>query len=473
MEEEKELPVKNEVSEQKSKVKKKSKSTKCFLLLTNIPEDYLFYICSYKEVFAPLIKEKPVGIAFLTFSKIKRRSKCIEMIKSSSPQISMFSFKQKVILKEDQLALNLANEINSIYAMTQNFVQFIKQKSIYKLKSHKTQLGDLEKNTKIACRMYLSKIMLYLNKYFFTKNTSDMCDNEWTDNIFLTHTIFGVCCFFLFKYNKKNLRLFVEYAEYFQVFLRHILSKSINGNMRVLTIDFIYQIVFLKDQFNHEINIISGILQNSIQEQSLSTIFPDLNLKFYDLMRAGHSKIAPEMKKKEYAKFIRVFLNKVCFIPLPKSLSGFTCMNSIVFIRHPKKDLNLNYLPSQAFAFLTILHELGHFYLRKQFKLKSEWFNFETPKNSGTWGNKKPEGGSEFIIKIFGEEPLFATYYGAEYLLNETNWRDKSIIDFRNEFFEESQKNPPSKKNKHRSVRLKKVETDDNIIQLNYCGRKR
>ncbi|OMJ77801.1 hypothetical protein SteCoe_22551 [Stentor coeruleus] len=469
------LPRKRFVFGKENRIKKRSKTSDLFLLLTNISDDYKSSICLYENEFTPLIKEKPIGITFLSFSQITDRTKCIEMIESSNPQISMFSFDQSILLQKDPLALNLANEIDSIYAMTKNLALLMDQNiTSDEQDSDETQLNNLEKETKSACRVYLSKIMLYLKDFFFTENTSDMCENKWADDIFLTHALFGVCCFLIFKFNRKSIGPFVGYLKCFEWFLGYIKEKNIHGNMRVFIIDFIYQIVFLKSQINYELDVLKSIVTlASVNEEFLSTKFTDLDSKFYDLMLAGHLKIAPEMKKSEYADFIRLFLNKVCFDFLPESISGFTCMNSVVFIRYPANlETELDYFPSQAFAFLTILHELGHFCLRKKFRLKSEWFNFETPKNSSAQ-TENSEGGTEFIIKIFGEEPLFATYYGSQYVLNIENWRNKSISDFRNEFFEESRKDPPSDDNEYKPVRLKSLKTDGSAFKLNYWGEKR
>ncbi|OMJ66673.1 hypothetical protein SteCoe_36402 [Stentor coeruleus] len=257
MEVEDELPMKRFDFGKKSRIKKRSKTSDLFLLLTNIPDDYESCICSYKKVFTPLINAKPIGISFLTFSKFKNRSNCIKMIESSNPQISMFSFDQSILLQKDPLALNLVNEINSIYAMTKNLVLLINKKiASDEQDSDEIQLDSLEKETKNALMVYLSKIMLYLKEFFFTKNISDMCNNEWTDNIFLTHVLFGMYCFLIFKYNENDLDIFIEYLKCFKLFLGYTKKKRIHENIRVFIIDFIYQIIFLEGQFNNELDII-------------------------------------------------------------------------------------------------------------------------------------------------------------------------------------------------------------------------
>lgn len=116
-------------------------------------------------------------------------------------------------------------------------------------------------------------------------------------------------------------------------------------------------------------------------------------------------------------------------------------MNSVVFTKHPAElDTDFSNLQYKAFAFLAILHKLGHYYLRKNFQLNSEWFNFETPENYCVRSTEKPEKAIMFIVKIFGEVPLYASFYGSEYILNEANWKNRSIRIFRNEFLDKLQR---------------------------------
>lgn len=89
-----------------------------------------------------------------------------------------------------------------------------KLKLVNKKYSHQKHLENLENQTKNACREYISKIMLYLEEPFFTVNNSNICEKEWEDDVFLTHLLFGLCCFLLFKYNKNRLGKKINYWTY-------------------------------------------------------------------------------------------------------------------------------------------------------------------------------------------------------------------------------------------------------------------
>lgn len=200
-----------------------------------------------------------------------------------------------------------------------------------------------------------------------------------------------MCCFLILKYNKNDLKIFFGYAKSFELILANIERKSITGHMRMLVIDFLYLIIFLKSQFKNDPDVLERIaFKSDATESSLSNNFNKLDNKIYALMLAGHSKIAHEIKSKEYTMFIRTFLNKVYFVPLSEPINGFNCMSSVIFIKYPiESGTNFSNFPSEAFAFLTIVHELGHYNLRIGLQLKSDWFNFETPKNVRSRGPKK------------------------------------------------------------------------------------
>ncbi|OMJ71586.1 hypothetical protein SteCoe_30180 [Stentor coeruleus] len=234
--------------------------------------------------------------------------------------------------------------------------------------------------------------------------------------------------------------------------LSYAKRKMFEKHIEVISIDFIYQIVFFDDQFQDNLRILNYI-DNSSNEKKLSlSSFETLYNEIYELFLTGHQKIFPELTEQDFIDNIKLLLDKVCFSHLPEFILGFTCMNSAVFIRYPQnKDLKFKYLSSKAYTFLTILHEFGHFFQRKDFELKSQWFNFETP----TQANLSPKGGSRLIIKIFGKELYEISYYGSEYVLNKANWRDKSLEKFREEFLMQNSRSPPSIETHYKSARLK------------------
>lgn len=177
--------------------------------------------------------------------------------------------------------------------MILKLINALKQlKLVNKKYSHQKHLENLENQTKNACREYISKIMLYLEEPFFTVNNSNICEKEWED-VFLTHLLFGLCCFLLFKYNKNRLDLLYRYVKCFETILANIERKSIIGHMRVLVIDFLYQIILLENQFKNELDVLKNIAFESNENgESLTNNVNEIDNKVYSLMLAGHIKIA-------------------------------------------------------------------------------------------------------------------------------------------------------------------------------------
>ncbi|OMJ65228.1 hypothetical protein SteCoe_38756 [Stentor coeruleus] len=240
--------------------------------------------------------------------------------------------------------------------------------------------------------------------------------------------------------------------ERFIVILGYAQRRKFKKHIEVISIDFIYQIVFLDDKFQDNLSILNYIELSSNEKKISLSSFETLYDKIYELFLAGHQKIFPELTEQDFIDNIKLLLDKVCFSHLPEFILGFTCMDSAVFIRYPQnKDLKFKYFSSKAYTFLTILHEFGHFFQRKNLELKSQWFNFETP----TQANLSPKGGSRLIIKIFGKELFEISYYGSEYVLDKANWRDKSLEKFREEFFIQNSRPPPSIETQYKSARLK------------------
>lgn len=63
--------------------------------------------------------------------------------------------------------------------------------------------------------------------------------------------------------------------------------------MRVLVIDFLYQIILLENQFKNELDVLKNIAFESNENgESLTNNANEIDNKVYSLMLAGHIKIA-------------------------------------------------------------------------------------------------------------------------------------------------------------------------------------
>lgn len=154
---------------------------------------------------------------------------------------------------------------------------------------------------------------------------------------------------FLFKYQSNDISEFKRYVENSRLLFDQVQRKQMKMHTEVITIDFFCQIVFLKCEFDNELSAIAYIANNFYDERKSLSSFEKLYTKIYELMISVHLKILPGMRRQEYAKIIRLLLNKVCFSRLFKEILGSTCMNTLVFIKYPLRLASeIFYSPSKS-----------------------------------------------------------------------------------------------------------------------------
>ena len=83
---------------------------------------------------------------------------------------------------------------------------------------------------------------------------------------------------------------------------------------------------------------------------------------------------------------------------------------------------------------MTVLHEYAHFTQRVTLASNLQWLNHESPEfEDPADQTTKRETGSEFMIKLFGYEPVAINIDASNFLFDINNWR-LSLSDFQQEF---------------------------------------
>ena len=239
---------------------------------------------------------------------------------------------------------------------------------------------------------------------------------------------------------------------------------------KYLMFDLLTQYFMLEKPFNDEKGVLYSLL--SIVKQTSVFKFEDHCSKYTKLFQEIFLSniIGKTIKKYKhiYNEAITEFINYTYLFELPNSINGITLCNRTVIINKFSEEKK-NYEEENVnvgFTLMTMLHELGEYLVRFKLNTDFKWFEKKSFERNGC-----NEGGSNFIKRIFENEPDWITLNASKFILNVKNW-NKKRVEFLNEFNKANIPPPLELRNSTNYKRLKQ-QNIPGLISLIGCSRDR
>ena len=138
------------------------------------------------------------------------------------------------------------------------------------------------------------------------------------------------------------------------------------------------------------------------------------NLKVCDLIRS-------KCNIQNYDRIVEEYVSNIYLVSLCQSLQGITLCNRKIILKqlykHPA-DYSRDYC-HWGLTIMTALHEFGHYIGRYTMINSFDWIEYCSPLCKRI---NQAEGGTEFMLKLFINEPLNITNNGAKFILEVANW---------------------------------------------------
>ena len=191
--------------------------------------------------------------------------------------------------------------------------------------------------------------------------------------------------------------------------------------LQYFAFDILWQFVFLKDQFINEEEIIDSVF-STIHKNEIIPLVDFSQSKSETLKKILQSSlIRSKCNIQNYDRIVEEYVSNIYLVSLCQSLQGITLCNRKIILKqlykHPA-DYSRDYC-HWGLTIMTALHEFGHYIGRYTMINSFDWIEYCSPLCKRI---NQAEGGTEFMLKLFINEPLNITNNGAKFILEVANW---------------------------------------------------
>ena len=380
------------------------------------------------EVFIPIAKENHIRIAYIIFdSNLK-----IESFTDKLNSLGITSTYQFYPAKNWPVE-RAVTEIQSLFIKLIHLNENLQQSNL----QVDTILKDIKQKVfALLAQNYNEIIESY---HFLEKNQTSAGSHDNEINPYTWIVIFSFCYFIAYKISIDNLS---KYEYFYEMFKHPHLStlieelKTCHHVQRYLAIDFLWQLTILNNQFKYEEEVIDclAVFPNKRPLQ-LEVFSPDLSTLLSEILQTDLVNNLLILAI-DYHTVIPEFVSNIYITILPDSIQGFTLFSRYIVIKKRFSDAShFNSEPAlRGYTLMTVLHEYAHFTQRVTLASNLQWLNHESPEfEDPADQTTKREAGSEFMIKLFGYEPVAINIDASNFLFDINNWR-LSLSDFQQEF---------------------------------------
>ena len=138
----------------------------------------------------------------------------------------------------------------------------------------------------------------------------------------------------------------------------------------------------------------------------------------------------------DYRTVIPEFVSNIYITELPESIYSMTLFSRYVVIKNKYRYVSdLKSEPAlKGFALMTVLHEYANFTESLSLASSLQWLNHEFPEFEDPADHTTQRtAGREFMIKLFGYEPVAINIDASNFLFDINNWR-LTLSEFQQQF---------------------------------------
>ena len=379
------------------------------------------------EVFIPTFKEHHMGLGYIVFHSNMK----IEIIFKELNSLGIMNSYQFDPSKN--WSVNRA--VSEVQSVTTNLKNLTNAFSLPNL-----QTGTiLQKNKQRLFRLLAENYNEIIESYHFLEKNIVSTESQDNTNQCIWLVIFSLCYFIAYKLSNET---FIQYEKLYISFEKPLLSVFVerlitcNHVQRYLAIDFLWQLTIMDNQFKYENEVIACLIDSpTVRPNQLETFSPSFSSLVFEILQTDlvNNLIALGI---DYREAVLEFVPNIYLTILPESIQGFTLFSRYVVIKKKCKDLKdfENEPALRGYTLMTILHEYAHFAQRVLLTSNIQWLNHESPEfTNSTDLTKIHEAGSEFMIKLFGYEPVAINIKASNFIFDIRNWH-LELRKFQNQF---------------------------------------